>query len=329
MLFLKRLRLQNFCNFEDHTFDFMKADGSPERFVCFYGPNGIGKSTLLEAISLLTSDQTGRPISYVRNSLRKYVRNPDYNPSYQKLIGHTYKNQIITGNVENELPEMQIEGTYEYEGKDYTILMNQDGWVRNEFLSGASERHEKQGPWFQNELKMRRRISHSIKTDSDLSLNSFQIHFAYQKEFEDIVSTVMRYPIQCIRRPELSDTKEDFCTDVVLVKNKHRIHFKRMSAGERKILKSFSEVLNLMHTLAHPRPGDPAMPGWPKLLLMDNLVMHVYYDRHATMVDCLKRVFNEQQIFATTHSGTLINQQLAKENDWENELWFDLEKINL
>jgi hypothetical protein len=47
------------------------------------------------------------------------------------------------------------------------------------------------------------------------------------------------------------------------------------------------------------------------------------------MVDCLKRVFNEQQIFATTHSGTLINQQLAKENDWENELWFDLEKINL
>ena len=71
------------------------------------------------------------------------------------------------------------------------------------------------------------------------------------------------------------------------------------------------------------------MPGWPKILLMDNLVMHVYYDRHATMVDCLKRVFSEQQIFSTTHSGTLISRQLAKENDWENELWIDLEKVNV
>jgi len=329
MLFLKRLRLQNFCNFENHTFEFTKADGSAYPFICFYGPNGVGKSTLLEAISLLTSDQTGRPSTYVRNSLCKYVRNQDYDPSYQKLMGHTYDNQLISGSEKEELPEMQIEGTYEHEGKDYVILMNQDGWIRNEFLSGSADRHESEGPWPQHELKLRRRISHSIKTDSDLSLNSFQIHFAYQKEFEEIVSTVMRYPVQCTRRPELSDTKEDFCTDVVLVKNKHRIHFKRMSAGERKILKSFSEVLNLMHTLAYPRPGDPAMLGWPKLLLMDNLVMHVYYDRHVTMVDCLKRVFNEQQIFATTHSGTLINRQLEKKNDTDSELWFDLEEINL
>lgn len=328
MLFLKRLRLQNFCNFENHTFDFTKTDGSPYPFICFYGPNGIGKSTLLEAISLLTSDQTGRPISFVRNSLRKYVRNPDYNPSYQKLIGHKYKEQLIAGDSDEQLPEMQIEGTYEYKGKDYTVLMNQDGWLSNEFLSGSAERHEINGPWFQNELQLRRRICHSIKTDSDLSLNSFQIHCSYRKKFEEISSTVMRYPVQCIQTPELSNTKEDFCTDVVLVKDKHRIHFKRMSAGERKILKSFSEVLNLMHTLANPKPGDPAMQGWPKLLLMDNIVMHVYYDRHATMIDCLKRVFDEQQIFATTHSGTLISQQAEKENNWENELWIDLEDIN-
>ena len=328
-MFLKRLRLQNFCNFENHTFEFTKTDGSPYPLICFYGPNGAGKSTVLEAISLLTSDQTGRPTSYVRNSLCKYVRNKNYDPSYQRLVGHTYDNHLISGNEEKDLPEMQIEGTYEYEGKDYVILMNQDGWVRNEFLSGSADRHESEGPWHQHELKLRRRISHSIKTDSDLSLNSFQIHFAYQKEFEEIVSTVMRYPVQCVRRPELSSTKEDFCTDVILIKNEHHIHFKRMSAGERKILKSFSEVLNLMHTLANPSPGDPAMVGWPKLLLMDNLVMHVYYDRHVTMVDCLKRVFNEQQIFATTHSGTLINRQLEKKNDTESELWFNLEKINL
>jgi predicted ATP-binding protein involved in virulence len=327
MLFLKRLRLQNFCNFENHTFDFTKADGSPYPFICFYGPNGIGKSTLLEAIGLLTSDQTGRPVDYVRNSLRKYVRNPDYNPAYQKLKGHTYQNAFIAGS-NNDALTMEIEGVYEYDGQEYSVIMNQDGWVKNEFATGATDRNETDGPWFANELKLRRRICHSIKTDSDLSLNSFQIHLSYVEEFEEIVSAIMRYPIQCVQNSDMTETIEDFCTDVVLIKNKHNIHFKRMSAGERKILKSFSEVLNLMNTLAHPKPGDPAMPGWPKLLLMDNVVMHVYYDRHVAMIDCLKRIFHQQQIFATTHSGTLISRQAQGENDQESELWFDLEKIN-
>ncbi len=320
MLFLKRLRLQNFCNFENHTFDFTKSDGSPYPFICFFGPNGIGKSTILEAISLLTSDQTGRPTAFVHNSLRKYVRNPDYNPSYEKLTGHKYLNELISGTADDHLPEMQIEGTYEYEEQEYTVMMNQNGWLKNDFVDKS--------PWFQHELKMRRRICHSIKTDSDLSLNSFQIHCSYQKEFEEIVSTVMRYPVQCVSPSDLGGTTEEFCTDTVLIKNKHRIHFKRMSAGERKICKSFSEVLNLMNTLSNPKPGDPAMPGWPKLLLMDNIVMHVYYDRHATMIDSLKKVFHAQQMFATTHSGTLINRQAEKENNWEDELWIDLDNID-
>ena len=30
---------------------------------------------------------------------------------------------------------MEIEGVYEYEGKDYTILLSQNGWERNDFIS--------------------------------------------------------------------------------------------------------------------------------------------------------------------------------------------------
>lgn len=323
MMFLKSLRLQNFCNFEDHTFDFTRADGTPYPFVCFYGPNGIGKSTLLEAISLLTSDQTGRPESYVRNSLRKYVRNPDYNPSYQKLLGQTYSKEFISGEGDEGLPDMLIEGTYCLDGYDYIVAMNQNGWQVNELSAKEG------GPWPDDDLARRRRLVYSIKTDSDLSLNSFQIHRSHGKDLERLISTVMRYPVQCVEPTDLEGgTVNDFCTDVVLVKNNHRIHFKRMSAGERKICKSFSEVLNLMKALESTRQGDPAMPGFPRLLLMDNIVMHVYYDRHATMIECLKEVFSKQQIFATTHSGTLISRQLNDENDSDNELWIDLEKIN-
>ena len=43
MLFLKKLTLDNFCNYKHHTFDFTKSDGTPYRFICFFGPNGCGK----------------------------------------------------------------------------------------------------------------------------------------------------------------------------------------------------------------------------------------------------------------------------------------------
>jgi energy-coupling factor transporter ATP-binding protein EcfA2 len=322
MLFLKSLRLKNFCNYQDHTFDFTRSDGTPYPFVCFYGPNGVGKSSILDAISLLTSDQTGRPGSYVQNSLKKYVRNTNYEPSYQKLIGHQYQSEMISGHTTDGLPDMCIEGVYSFDDHDYRVTMNQDGWERNELAADQG------GPWSHHDLALRRRLVYSIKTDSDLSLNTFQIHRTHRRDFEKIISTIMRYPVECISTSKFKDTTDEFLTDVILIKKEHKIHFKRMSAGERKICKSFSEILNLMNALENPKPGDPPMLGWPRMLLMDNVVMHVYYDRHATMVDCLKKVFSKQQIFGTTHSGTLIGRQSRGENDRYNELWINLEDVN-
>jgi predicted ATP-binding protein involved in virulence len=320
MLFLKNLRLCNYCNYIDHTFDFTKPDGTPYGFICLYGPNGVGKSSILEAISLLTSDQAGRPLSLVQNSLRKYVRSEDYDPSYQKLAGMQYNNSFITGSTK-EITDMLIEGTYILDGKEYIVSLTQDGWIRNDF--------DNKDLWGEDNLHYRRRLAHFITSDSDLSMHTFQIHNSHAKEFEEIISTIMRYPTECIRPSAMSDnpSNKDFCTDFVIIKKKHRIHFKRMSAGERKICKSFSDLLNLIHSLEHPTKGEPKMTGWPRLLLLDNIEMHVYYDRHTTMVDCLKRVFSQQQIIGTTHSGTLIQRALAGENDKDNELWIDLEQI--
>ena len=321
MLFLKSLRLQNFCNYEDHTFNFTKEDGTPYQFICFFGPNGVGKSTALEGISLLTGDQGGRPLSLIQNSLRKYVRSKDYDPSYQRLSGMQYKNSFVAGqHQENE--DMLIEGTYVMGGKEYVVSLTQDGWTRNDFIGNDS-------PWGDDHLHFRRRIAHFVSSDSDLSLHTFQIHRSRAKDFEAIISTITRYPAECIQPSEMSDNpaNKDFCTDFVIVKKKHRIHFKRMSAGERKICKSFSDLLNLIRSLEFPSKDEPRMVGWPRILLLDNIEMHIYYDRHVTMIDCLKQVFARQQIIGTTHSGTLIQRALAGENDTANELWIDLEQI--
>ncbi len=322
MLFLTKLHLENFCNYEHHTFDFKKPDGCPYQYICFFGPNGCGKTTLLEAISLLTMNQIGRHPEYVKRSLRKYVRNKDYDPAYERISGHTYSNDFAVGTTDN-LAEMIIEGTYEMNGESYIVRLTQDGFDRNDLAPAGNG----PGPWGDDHLLYRQRVAHMITSDSDLSMSKFQIHKNQIKRFEKVTSAVMRFPTECIPPSGIVPVDLDYSTDFVIHKNNHKIHYKRMSAGEKKISKTFSQLLNLVYDLENPDPGEPVMKGWPRLLLIDNIEMHVYYDRHTTMVECIKSNFSEQQIFATTHSGVLIQNFLDGKTN-PSELMIDLEKIN-
>lgn len=323
LLYLKSLHLKNFCQYKDYTFNFCKSNGKPYPFVCFFGPNGVNKTMTLNSINLLTMNTAGRPEDRIKSSLMQYVRNEDYDPLMDK-------SRI-------QAKDMLIEGVFSMNGEEYTVQLTENGFIRNDLapivpkdtiIENALETL-RSGPWGEKHLKYRERIAHFITTDNDLSMNKFQIHASQIKNFETIISEITRYPVECIKPSGTTDGDFEFCTDFVLIKPDHRVHYKRMSAGERKICKSFSMVLNLIQGLENPSYGEEAMEGWPRLLLLDNVEMHVYYDRHVTLVECLKRVFNKQQIFATTHSGTLIQRHLAGENDEKNELWIDLEKVQL
>lgn len=326
MLFLTKLHLENYCQYTNQTFDFTKPDGNPYKYVCFFGPNGIGKSNLLEAISLLSMNHTGRDPEHVRRSLRKYVNNQDYNPSYERISGHTYDKDYAV-EYKDTLPNMAIEGTYEMDGKSYIVRLTQDGFVRNDLApTEVSE-----GPWGDDHLLYRQRIAHFITADNDLSLSKFQLHKDKMKAFEELTSKVMRFPTECVKPSGVVPIDHAYCTDFIIYKiiskQEYRTHYKRMSAGEQKISKLFSQLLNLIYDLEHPDPGEPVMEGWPRLLLVDNIEMHIYYDRHVTMIECMKEHFSDQQIFATTHSGILIERFLKGENDQENELMVNLETI--
>lgn len=337
-LFLKRLRLKNFCNYEDHTFDFMRKDGTPYPFICFFGPNGVGKTTLLEAISLLSMNRFGRGMDRIRQSLLKYVHNENYDPSYNRI--GAAEDVVSPGE-----PQMLIEGTYHMDNREYVIQMNEHGWIRNDFVPLPEiespnledySQSAKSGPWGEEYLRYLQRITHFVSSDSDLSLNKFQLISHYMEPFEKIITEIMRWPTKCLVPPELAGMRAEnkmYCTDFVIQKTKKHsgkiinVHFKRMSAGERKIAKSFSDLLNLMFTLANPGDGI-GMPFWPRLLLIDNVEMHAYFDRHVRLVDSLKQIFAKHQIFSTTHSGVLIKRFLAGQNDQNSELYVNLDEIN-
>lgn len=341
MLFLKSLRLKNYCRFRDYRFNFIKANGKPYRYICFFGPNGIGKSSVLEAIGILTMNTAGRSSFAVTQSLRKYVRDTDYDPTYERTKGFRYSDDFAVS-YEDNLSDMLIEGIYEMDGKEYIVQLTQNGYKRNDFAPIASsdtdpdEAHEilNSGVWGEDHLLYRQRIAHTVTSDSAVSLSKFQIIAPQMKKMEGLAQEVTRYPTECISPAGFTKFDRAYCTDIVLIKHDseedqdYRIHYKRMSVGERKVCKSFSQLLNLMFDLENPSPGEPTMEGWPRLLLFDNVVMHIYWDRHTAMIECLKEQFSKQQIFTTTHSGILIPRFNRGENDQENELMIDLEQIN-
>jgi len=320
MLYLTKLHLENYCGYTHSTFNFKKPDGSPYKFICLFGPNGCGKSSMLHAISLLTANQSGRSKDNIKRSLRKYVKNKDYNPTYEKISGHIYKNDYISEYKDNS-PEMIIEGTYEMNGNSYVVRLTQDGFDRNDL----APKDNGPGPWGDDHLYYRQRIAHWCTADNDLSMSKFQLRQEQIDKFEKITSTIMRFPTKCLTPFGIVPMDKGYLTDFTLLKRGDIIHYKRMSAGEQKISTAFAQLLNLIYDLENPESGDPILKGWPRLLLIDNVEMHIYYDRHVDMIQCLITSFPSQQIFTTTHSGVLIPRFLNKEHNNENELYINLD----
>jgi len=73
---IKSIRLENYKAFEAHTFDFTN-NGEIQDFICFIGPNGVGKSTILNALQLLFYRLEGRSDQNVVGMLGKAVRHVD------------------------------------------------------------------------------------------------------------------------------------------------------------------------------------------------------------------------------------------------------------
>lgn len=301
-MYLKKIHLKNYCNYSDNTFDFMKNKKDPYKFICFFGPNGYGKSSFLEAIYLLFSSFDNRPQDRNSANLLKYVKNDNLDTIYENM--KTDLNQ----------KNMLISGIFDYKQKEYIVEINNNGFVRNDF---------EKLPEYQ---KIKRNFCYFIKSDSDLSMNKFQIHQNKANDFLKIISDVTRYKAEFTQDKEF--ISDNYYTNVLINKNNTKVHFKRMSAGEKKICKSFSEILNIIESLENPINDEKKYIGFPAILLIDNCEMHIYYDRHVKMIENYKQIFKEQQIFATTHSGILIERYKKKENDYKNELWIDLELIN-
>lgn len=285
----KYIKIQNTCGYKEAYFDFTNRNGTINNLALLYGPNGCGKTTLLDIANISSSPKRfqGRDVSML---FRKMIHHLDYNPGYE-----SYGDFLNTMRIESVLSDGQ---------QDYKVILEID--PKNIDMAQQEEADPSKVGVILNELPNDQPYyAFYSNADNPSNMVKFQINAEVKDMFLDIAEAVYGYECSLEKEVEEYDSQLQeyvtFFTDLVITKRDDgesappvRVHFRRMSAGERKIATLLSELCS------------PAQKDRFDIYLIDNVEMHCYMERHTTMIDKLLEHFPEKQIIATTHSPVLV-----------------------
>lgn len=276
MMRINVLRMKDYCGYPDLTLKF--GD-----FTCLVGPNGIGKTTILNAVSLLCSSLDFSQESKVAHPGAMRVKDDD-------RIKAFLKKNIRNVDEVNAAKGFLLEAVFEHGGKTFNVACNQDGWVRNELMS--------QPFWWLGSC-------YFAKFDSDMT--NFQLRKELWPKFKAAWDAITGYPavepeIYSVAGLSRIGQAAEYVTSFKITKPSGKVHSRKSSAGEKKIQKALSQIVNLEELRQ------------PDIVLVDNIEMHIHYKRHLLAIDELKSLFKDKQIISTTHSLSVINEYRPKED---------------
>jgi len=297
---IKSIRIQNLKGYKDYTFDFSNEGETCKSFVCFHGPNGTGKTTVLDVVQLIFSRFDNYEKDRLRALLGKSVRHEDGNMS------GIYGDDDFLITAEIKVTSWGLDNSNSMSLSDsYIVRINKNGFIDDH------PEHIK---------NILYRLCFYARLDNEL--HQFQLSREKWPIFKELCEAVTGYEIE--EKSNVFDISEDpiqadLMNKYVLgfwVKKPHeKISHTECSAGERKVIKSFSTMLNMEYT--------------PRIICIDNATMHVELERHIALIEAIKRCFEGSQIFATTHSYRMSrnfgdkNQMydLRLVNDSKKESW--------
>lgn len=256
---IKSLHIQNMKAYDDFFLDFTEDDNI-KPFVCFIGDNGTGKSTALNAIQMIFQRYEGYEEHRLLERLSRCIRHASYS-----------NNKTISPN--NFLIEADITSSY----GDYAIKFDKTG-----FLDDHPE-----------EIKqILYRLCYYARFDKEL--HQFQLIRSKWDQFKGLFEAVTGFEINetidifASEDPEQEDLLDKYVLGFTVKKPFETISHKDCSNGEKKVIKSFSTLLNL--------------EVQPRIILIDDIAMHVALGRHMALIDSLQSCYPNSQIFSTTHS---------------------------
>lgn len=263
---VKSVHLVNYCGYKDTLFDLTHPDGSVKDFAVFYGPNGIGKSSCLDAIRMAANPNAFRLGGDHSVLMRKLVHDEEYIP-------HVDAVQTVS-KIKND---MEVTVTFATPEGDKRVVMTNQGLKINE-LPPSSQRN-----------------GYAFFADADHPISTQKFLLAAEQARTFLEFTEEVYGYECILASPVKSQGVGFYTDFIIRKGDVKVHFKRMSAGERKIATLVSDLCQPINT------------GGRDIILVDNVEMHIYWKRHARTIDKLRACFPGKQILTTSHSSIVID----------------------
>ena len=292
---IKNLKMINFKCYEDFNISFCPKnnDGIYLLFGLF-GPNGSGKTTVLDAITLAFSSFASYDSERLNIALRKYIRN--FKETNIKEQSKT--NFLVEADVCTDIGE-------------YRVKIDKNG-----YLDG-----------FEHPEEVKECILRKVfRTRYDEELNTFQLRLDRWDIFKELFETVTGYSVEkiehetspfTVRDPSLyrqTAMLEQYVLQLKITKPNEIITDRECSKGEKKVLKNFTTLLNKDYV--------------PSVILIDDVEMHVELDRHIDLIECIERCFPGSQTIFTTHSPKIIYgfdlerlQDLTIKTNFVNDTW--------
>jgi predicted ATPase len=284
-MIIEKIDIVNILGFKKATFHF------DSHLNVLYGPNGSGKSSLLYLINIMSN-----PFQYLKKDnfifCKRLLYNTDFNPVY-----FNYKANDLSGNVL---------ATFKDKGQKYEVELD----INNEYMSiledlknkGKEESQEYKSYLskiciVKNTLpQVHKGYGFLTNAENPNNTHSFQIDEKSKDIFLDIVQTVYDFP--CKLLSFVPERNYGFYTDITIEKKYYNekviVHYKRMSDGEKKVSTLFAQLSSFVHRDHFP------------IYLIDNIEMHVYFNRHIPMIEKINHHFSNKQIIATSHSPILV-----------------------
>ena len=259
---LLKLKLVNFGIHKNVEIDLSgSSPGGVVPMVCLVGPNGTGKTTVLNAVQLLfTNFEAYTPERY-RQMMIRYVRN----------------NHLMS-------PGEQEDANFSVEG------LLHDGTGTYTMVVGRQEKPTKHPDAVQEHLHY---YFHFARFDQELHL--FQLKRSrwpmFQELFEAITGFAVEEDVDTFSQTadrRMGKIIEQYVLGYTIDKPGGKIDNRQSSAGERKIAKCFSTILN--------------KPVLPSVIAIDNVTDHIETGRHITVVREMEKCFSNSQILSTCHS---------------------------
>jgi len=289
MLYLKKIKLQNYCGYKDFELDFTDNDNI-KTWTILYGPNGTFKSTFLRAIDLLAN-----PKRFIHKNniltFRKLKHHNDYNVGSENLY--------------SEVTDLKMEATFVINGIEKRVILEDN-------IKGITYKNrvvdEQQGEISGiklNELSNDEQGILFIDADNRNMMDKFQIISELQEPFCNFAKSIYGFDCYCPKESKVIDRGIEFLTDFVIVKstrndkNTTQVHYRRFSDGEKKIATLVASLFKRGYKNSPDRENK-------HVVCIDNIEQHVYFKRHLTLLQKMEEYFPNHQFIATTHSSVIV-----------------------